>query len=156
MSTPASRRTRALRSSTALHQMKSPTSGWSTFNTTILAARLVLPPDLIVPAEASAPRMNDTGPLAVPPPRRFSLDDRSEERLMPDPEPPLKMIPYSAYQFRIDRMSSWTERMKQALHCGFSSTPTLNHTGELKAAFWVTSRWLSSSEKMRASSSAAK
>jgi len=36
---------------------------------TIFAARRVLPPDLIVPAEASAPRMNDTGPLAVPHPR---------------------------------------------------------------------------------------
>jgi hypothetical protein len=26
--------------------------------------------------------------------------------------------------------------MKQALHCGFSSKPTLNQTGELKAAYW--------------------
>ena len=59
---------RALCSSTALHQMKSRTSGWSTFRITILAARRVLPPDLIVPAEASAPRMNETGPDAVPPP----------------------------------------------------------------------------------------
>jgi len=25
--------------------------------------------------------------------------------------------------------------MKQALHCGFGSTPTLNQTGLLKAAF---------------------
>jgi hypothetical protein len=32
--------------------------------TTILAARRVLPPDLIVPAEASAPRMKLTGPDA--------------------------------------------------------------------------------------------
>src|ERR671911_20531 len=63
MSNPASRRTLALRSSTALHQMKSSTSGWSTFRMTILAARRVFPPDLMVPAEESAPRMNDTGPL---------------------------------------------------------------------------------------------
>src|SRR5947199_6756104 len=60
MSNPASRRTRALRSSTALHQMKSSTSGWSALRMTILAARRVLPPDLIVPAEASAPRMKLT------------------------------------------------------------------------------------------------
>src|SRR5437588_452910 len=106
MSKPASRRTRAFRSSTALHQMKSRTSGWSTLRMTILAARRVLPPDLMVPADASAPRMNETGPLAVPPPRRVSLDDRSEDMLMPEPEPPLKMIPSSAYQLRIERMSS--------------------------------------------------
>src|SRR5437879_11648756 len=53
MSKPASLRTRALRSSTALHQMKSSMSGWSTSRMTILAARRVLPPDLIVPADAS-------------------------------------------------------------------------------------------------------
>ena len=28
----------------------------------------------------------------------------------------------------------------QAEHCGSGSTPTLNQTGELKAAFWLTSR----------------
>src|SRR5215213_6929383 len=64
MSYPADSRTRALRSSLALHQMNSSTSGWSTSSTTILAARRVLPPDLIVPADASAPRMNETGPDA--------------------------------------------------------------------------------------------
>src|SRR5437899_3332001 len=69
MSNPPSRSARALRSSRALHQMKSLTSGWSTFSTTIFAARRVLPPDLMVPALASAPRMKLTGPLAVPPPR---------------------------------------------------------------------------------------
>ena len=57
-------RTRAFFSSLALHQMNSSMSGWSTSSTTIFAARRVLPPDLIVPADASAPRMNDTGPEA--------------------------------------------------------------------------------------------
>src|SRR5438270_6652457 len=102
MSKPESRRTRALRSSTALHQMKSSTSGWSALRITILAARLVFPPDLIVPAEASAPRMKLTGPDAVPPPLRPSLDERRLDRLMPDPEPPLKIVPSSTYQLRID------------------------------------------------------
>src|SRR5437588_5656634 len=128
MSNPASRSARALRSSLALHQMKSETSGWSTFNTTIFAARRVLPPDLMVPAEASAPRMNETGPLAVPPPARFSLDERRGDRLMPDPDPPLKMIPSSEYQLRMDRMLSSIARMKHAEHCGFSPAPTLNQT----------------------------
>src|SRR6266513_2497369 len=99
------------------------------FRITILAARRVLPPDLIVPALASAPRMKLTGPLAVPPPWSCSFEDRSGDRLMPEPEPPLKMVPSSTYQLRIDDMVSSTERMKQALHCGLSSTPTLNQTG---------------------------
>src|SRR5918999_13500 len=135
MSNPASRSTRALCSSRALHQMKSRTSGWSTLRMTILAARRVFPPDLIVPAEASAPRMNDTGP---------------------DASPPLKIMPSSTYQLRIDGMVSSTDRMKQADACGSGSTPTLNQTGELKAAFWLTSRWVSSDWKDSASASAAK
>ncbi len=64
MSKPASRSASALSSSRALHQMKSSMSGWSMLSTTILAARRVLPPDLIVPAQASAPRMKLTGPEA--------------------------------------------------------------------------------------------
>src|SRR5919109_1209376 len=120
MSNPKSRRTRALRSSTALHQMKSRTSGWSTFRITIFAARRVLPPDLIVPAEASAPRMKLTGPDAVPPPASASFDDRILERLTPEPEPPRKIIPSLVFQSRIDSIVSLTERMKQAEHCGLS------------------------------------
>src|SRR3954451_15790855 len=157
MSNPASRSARALFSSWALHQMKSLTSGWSTFRTTILAARLVLPPDLIVPAEASAPRMNETGPEAVPPPASDSFEDRIRERLIPDPEPPLKIVPSSTYQFRIELIVSSTARMKQAEHCcGVSDTPTLNHTGELNAAFCVTSRCVSAPATARAPSAVAK
>src|SRR3954466_563855 len=157
MSNPASRRARALFSSWALHQMKSFTSGWSTFKTTIFAARLVLPPDLIVPAEASAPRMNETGPEAVPPPASDSFDERIFERLMPDPEPPLKIVPSSTYQLRMELIVSSTARMKQAEHCcGVSGTPTLNHTGELNAAFCVTRRCVSSSANALASSVVAK
>src|SRR3954453_5803170 len=137
MSNPASRSAAALSSSLALHQMKSRMSGWSTSSTTILAARRVLPPDLIVPAHASAPRMNDTGPEAVPPLDSGSIDPRIFDRLMPDPDPPRKMRPSRVFQSRIDSMLSSTERMKQAEHCGCSSKPTLNHTGELNAASWL-------------------
>src|SRR4051812_44401611 len=91
MSKPAASRARALRSSLTLHQMNSSTSGWSTLRMTILAARRVLPPDLMVPAEASAPRMKLTGPEAVPPPLSSSCDERMRDRLMPEPEPPLKI-----------------------------------------------------------------
>src|SRR5919197_2660113 len=113
MSKPASRSALALCSSRALHQMKSRTSGWSTLRMTILAARRVLPPDLIVPAEASAPRMNDTGPDASPPLPSGSREERMVDRLTPDPEPPLKIMPSSTYQLRMDGMVSSTDRMKQ-------------------------------------------
>src|SRR6516162_2233343 len=157
MSKPASRRTRALRSSMALHQMKSSTSGWSESRMTILAALRVLPPDFIVPADASAPRMKLTGPEAVPPPCSDSFDERIRDRFTPDPEPPLKITPSSRYQFRIESIVSSTDRMKHAEACwGTPFTPMLNHTGELNAARWVTSRYLSSSRNALASSASTK
>src|SRR5580700_8362076 len=157
MSKPASRSTRALRSSMALHQMKSSTSGWSTSRMTILAARRVLPPDLIVPADASAPRMKLTGPEAVPPPLSSSWEERIFERFTPAPEPPLKMTPSSVYQLRMESIWSSTERMKHAEPCcGTPATPMLNHTGELKAARWWMMRYFSSWLKTCASSSSTK
>src|SRR3954467_11393638 len=60
MSNPASRNARILFSSLAFVSMNSSTSGWSTSRMTILAARRVAPPDLIVPALASAPRLTPT------------------------------------------------------------------------------------------------
>src|SRR4029434_6814941 len=95
------------------------TSGWSALRMTILAARQVLPPDLITPAEASAAFMNDTGPEAVPPPASCSLAERICDKLTPEPEPPLKMTPSLRYQSRIESMVSSTDRMKQAEHWGF-------------------------------------
>src|SRR5215213_2318066 len=137
MSKPARASASAFSSSLALHQMKSRMSGWSTSRTTILAARRVLPPDLIVPAHESAPRMNDTGPEAVPPLASGSIEPRMFERLMPEPEPPRKIRPSRVFQSRIESIVSSTERMKQAEHCGDSSKPTLNQTGELNAATWL-------------------
>ncbi len=156
MSKPASRSAAAFSSSFALHSTKSTMSGWSTLRTTIFAARRVLPPDLIVPAQASAPRMKLTGPLAVPPFFSGSIEPRMLERLMPEPEPPRKILPSLVFQSRIDSMLSSTLRMKQAEHCGVSSKPTLNQTGELKAAFWLSRIEVSSISKASASSSEAK
>src|SRR5277367_2572160 len=113
MSKPASRRARILFSSRALVSMKSAMSGWSTSSTTILAARRVAPPDLIVPADASAPRMKLTGPLAVPPEVSSSLLDLILDKLTPAPEPPRKIWPSSVYQLSIDSIVSSTARMKQ-------------------------------------------
>src|SRR3954449_5887347 len=125
-------------------------------STTILAARRVAPPDLIVPAEASAPRMKLTGPDAVPPELSSSLDDRMRDRFRPAPEPPLKIRPSSRYQLRIESMVSSTARMKQALTCCGEVVPTLNHTGELKLNTWCNSMWVSSCSKTSASAGVAK
>src|SRR3954471_16542660 len=116
--------------------MNSSMSGWSMSRTTILAARRVAPPDLIVPADASAPRMKETGPEAVPPDESSSLEERMRERLRPAPEPPWKILPSSLYQLRIESMESSTARMKQAETCCGWGVPTLNHTGELKLKIW--------------------
>src|SRR5690606_426320 len=124
--------------------------------TAIFAALRVAPPDLMVPAEASAPRMNDTGPDAVPPEESSSLEERIRERFRPAPEPPLKMRPSSLYQSRIDSIVSSTDRMKQAETCCFDVVPTLNHTGELKLNTWCSSIQVSSCSKISASAEEAK
>src|SRR6185436_8557673 len=100
---------------------------------------------------ASAPRMNETGPEAWPPLESCSFDERSRERLTPEPEPPRKMTPSRLIQSRIESIESSMERMKHAEHCGVSSKPTLNQTGELKAASWLTRIALSSAWKVSAS-----
>jgi hypothetical protein len=156
MSKPASRSARILFSSRALVSTNSTMSGWSTSSTTIFAARRVAPPDLMVPADASAPRMNETGPDAVPPLDSSSLLDRMRERLRPAPEPPLKMNPSSLYQLRIESIESSTARMKQALTCCGAAVPTLNQTGELKLNTWLTSIQVSSCSNTSASASVLK
>src|SRR5215213_6069767 len=156
MSKPASRSARILFSSRALVSTNSSMSGWSTSRTTIFAARRVAPPDLIVPADASAPRMKETGPEAVPPEESSSLEERMRERFRPAPEPPLKMKPSSLYQFRIESIESSTDRMKQAETCCGLGVPTLNQTGELNEKYWCRSSQVSSCSNSSASSALAK
>src|SRR5213080_4793067 len=129
-------RVQALRSSSTLQLMNSTMSGWSTLRMTILAARRVFPPDLITPAKASKPFMKETGPDAMPPPESCSLDERIGERLLPVPDPHLKSMPSVFANSRIEPIVSSTELMKHAEHCGFTSTPQLNQTGELNAIIW--------------------
>src|SRR6478609_6854223 len=156
MSKPASRSTRIFCSSLDLVSTNSSMSGWSTSSTTIFAARRVAPPDLIVPALASAPRMNETGPLAVPPLLSSSLEERIRERLRPAPEPPWKILPSSLYQLRIESIESSTARMKQALTCCGEAVPTLNQTGELNEKYWWSSIQVSSCSKISADPRSAK
>ena len=120
--------------------MNSSTSGWSTSRTTIFAARRVAPPDLIVPAEASAPRMNETGPLAVPPEDSSSLLERIRERFTPAPEPPLKIRPSSRYQSRIESIVSSTARMKQAQTCCGECGPDVEPDRRVEAEHLVEQR----------------
>src|SRR3989344_3212525 len=153
---PAAINAFAFSSSFHLDIMNCLMSGWSAFKITIFAARLVLPPDLIVPAIASAPFINETGPEDFP---RFdicSLDERSGERLMPDPDPPAKINISVRYHSAMDSLSSEIDKIKHAEHCGFFSTPTLNQTGELNDAYWFTKSHFNSSLKISASLSVAK
>src|SRR5262249_43180458 len=97
--------------------------------------------------KASKPFMKLTGPEAMPPPERDSRLPRRVEKFVPVPEPHLKSMPSVLVSPMMDSMLSCTELMKHAEHCGLGCTPTLNHTGELKAIFCSTSRWVSSSRK---------
>ena len=82
--------------------------------------------------------------------------ERIRDRLSPAPEPPLKIIPSSRYQLRIEFIESSTARMKQALTCCGDSVPTLNHTGELNENTWWSSIQVSSCSKTSASCGVAK
>src|SRR5271156_4096562 len=123
---------------------------------TILAARRVLPPLLITPANASKPFIKLTGPEAMPPPDNVSLLPRSVEKFVPVPDPHLNSMPSVRVKPMIDSMLSETELMKHAEHCGLDCTPTLNQTGELKLIFCSTSRWVSSSLNASRDSASAK
>ena len=90
---------------------------------TILAARRVVPPDLMAPAARSPTLRNDIRPDDWPPPASRSPSPRSAEKLEPVPEPYLKsrasrtqrsMMPPSFTR------SSETLWMKQACGCGRS------------------------------------
>ncbi len=83
-----------------------------------MAARRVLPPDLMTPAKASKPFMKESGPEARPPPERMAFSSRRAERLVPVPEPHLKSMPSVLARSRMDSSESFTETMKQAEHCG--------------------------------------
>src|ERR1017187_3470198 len=149
-------RSQAFFSSRSLQTMNSSMSGWSTLRMTIFAARRVLPPDLMAPAKLSKPFMKETGPDAMPPEESDSVDERSEERFDPVPDPNLKSMPSVLARSRIEDIESPTALMKHADAWGFGSTPTLNQTGELKLAAWFTRMWASSSENVSRSAAVRK
>ena len=97
--------------------MNSTMSGCSALRMTILAARRVLPPDLMTPANASKPFMNDTGPEAVPPPLSSSFDERIGDRFVPVPEPYLKSMPsvLASAEDRLHRVVDGVDEAGRAL-----------------------------------------
>ena len=62
--------------------------------------------------------MKLSGPLAVPPPLKPSVEERSEDRFVPVPDPHLKSMPSVLARVRMESSESFTELMKQAEHCG--------------------------------------
>ncbi len=62
--------------------------------------------------------MKLSGPLAVPPPLRPSVEERSGERLVPVPDPHLKSMPSVFARVRMESSESFTELIKHAEHCG--------------------------------------
>jgi hypothetical protein len=111
-------------------------------------------PDLIVPAHASAPRMKEIGPDAVPPLASDSIEPRMFERLMSEPEPPRKIRTSRVFQSRIDSIVSSTERMKPST-AGLLKAH-VEPTGELKAAISLSRMCMSSASNASPSSSKAK
>src|ERR1700752_5489994 len=98
-------------------------SGWSTSTTTILAARRVVPPDLMAPAARSPILRKLIRPDDLPPPDSFSFSERSLEKLEPVPEPYLKRRASRTHRSMIPpslTSSSDTPWMKHACGCGRS------------------------------------
>jgi hypothetical protein len=83
-------------------------------STTILAARRVVPPDLVAPAPLSSTSRNDIRPDEVPPPESFSMRPRSREKLVPVPEPYLKTRASLRASSKVDIRSSSMLWMKHA------------------------------------------
>ena len=90
---------------------------------TILAARRVVPPDLMAPAARSPILRNDISPDDLPPPASPSLSARRLEKLVPVPEPYLNSRASRVHRSMMPpsfTRSSATDWMKQACGCGCS------------------------------------
>ena len=110
-------------SSLTFQSMKASMSGWSTSTTTILAARRVVPPDLIAPAARSPILRKLIRPDERPPPDSFSSSPRSAEKFVPVPEPYLNRRASRTHRSMMPpslTRSSATDWMKQACGCGCS------------------------------------
>ena len=110
-------------SSATFQSMNFSISGWSMSTITILAARRVVPPDLMAPAARSPILRKLMRPEERPPPESFSPSPRSLEKLDPVPEPYLNRRASRTHRSMMPpslTRSSWTPWMKQAWGCGCS------------------------------------
>src|SRR3989339_1448163 len=104
-------------SSTTFQLIYSSMSGWSISRVTILAALLVVPPDLIAPAERSPIFKNDISPDDLPPPLKDSFAPLISEKLEPVPEPYLNSLASRTHKSIIPpslTRSSFTDCIKHA------------------------------------------
>ena len=76
---------------------------------TILAARRVVPPDLMAPADLSKISKNEIRPELVPPEFKFSYLLLKVEKFVPDPEPYLKSFASVLTKSKIDSKESSTD-----------------------------------------------
>src|SRR3989339_1993886 len=127
-------------SSTTFQLTNSCTSGWSTSTTTILAARRVVPPDLIAPAARSPILRKLISPEDLPPPDRDSFSARRLEKLEPVPEPYLKRRASRTHKSMMPpspTRSSLMDWMKQAWGWGCSYEDfDLVSLPVLKSTYW--------------------
>ena len=79
-------------SSVTFHLINSSISGWSISTTTIFAALLVVPPDLIAPAALSPILRKLISPDDFPPPDKPSEEPLRFEKFVPVPDPYLKSL----------------------------------------------------------------
>ena len=114
-------------SSFTFHSMKASMSGWSMSTMTILAARRVVPPDLMAPAARSPMRRKLIRPEDLPPPASGSSAARRREKLVPVPEPYLNsrasrthrsMIPPSFTRFIVDALDEAGVRLRVLVGVG--------------------------------------
>src|SRR5215813_3969076 len=112
--------------------------------TTILAARRVVPPDLMAPAARSPILRKLIRPEDLPPPDSFSFSARRLEKFVPVPEPYLKSRASRTHRSMIPpgfTRSSETDWMKHACGCGCeyasvanSGVPVLGSTTQCPCA----------------------
>ncbi len=110
-------------SSATFQPTNSSMSGWSTSTVTILAARRVVPPDLMAPAARSPILRKLISPDDLPPPESGSFAPRSAEKLVPVPEPYLNSLASRTHRSMMPpglTRSSPMLWMKQACGCGRS------------------------------------
>ena len=145
-----------------------------------MAARRVLPPDLMTPAKASKPFMKRqrTGGAAAAGEDGVLFAQRGEVRARARAPLEQHALGLGQVEDGFERILHRIDEAGRALglrwplvsflmrSVGFvvstsrsralPSRPTLNQTGELKHAFWVSIRWASSLRKFSASSAVAK